>query len=99
MDADTLDLAFDGELIYWRGPSPHYFVVVPPDASSLIRAISTAVTYGWGAIPVRVRLGGHEWPTSLFPKDGGYIVPIKAAVRKSEQLELGDTVKLQLSLG
>ena len=96
MDADTLDLAFDGELIYWRGPSPHYFVVVPPDASSLIRAISTAVTYGWGAIPVRVRLGGHEWPTSLFPKDGRYLVPIRKAVRQGEVLDEGDIVAVEL---
>ena len=96
MDAEGLDLAFDGELIYWRGPSPHYFVVVPPDASALIRTLSSAVTYGWGAIPVRVRLGDREWPTSLFPKDGRYLVPIRKAVRLAEDLDEGDVVAVEL---
>jgi len=96
VEADTLDLAFDGELVYWRGPSPHYFVVVPPDESSLIHAMSTAVTYGWGAIPVRVRLGDREWPTSLFPKDGRYLVPIRKAIRLAEDLAEGDVVSVEL---
>jgi Domain of unknown function (DUF1905) len=39
------------------------------------------------------------WKTSLFPKDDAYIVPIKAIIRKAENLEEGDNVKLQLELG
>ena len=50
-----------------------------------------AVSYGWGVIPVTVRIGEHEFTTSLFPKDGGYLVPIKDMVRKAEGLVLGDT--------
>ena len=38
-----------------------------------LHAVAAAVTYGWGVIPVEVRLGGSAWPTSLFPKDGGYL--------------------------
>jgi hypothetical protein len=56
------------------------------------------VTYGWGVIPVHVRIGGTEWQTSLFPKDGRYLVPIKASVREAENLEEGDTVTLQLEV-
>jgi Domain of unknown function (DUF1905) len=96
VDADSLDLAFAGELIFWRGPSPHYFVVVPEEPSALIRAVSTTVTYGWGAIPVRVRLRDHTWSTSLFPKDGRYLVPIRKAVRLAEGLAEGDVVDLEL---
>ncbi len=98
VDTDSLDLAFDGELIYWRGPSPHYFVVVPPETSAIIRSISTAVTYGWGAIPVRVRLGDDEWPTSLFPKDGRYLVPIRKAVRLAQDVGEGDVVAVELTI-
>jgi hypothetical protein len=94
-----VELEFSGEIWFWRGPSPFHFVTVPEEESQDIEAISGEVTYGWGCIPVRARVGKTKFTTSLFPKDGGYIVPIKAAVRKSEQLELGDTIKLQLSLG
>lgn len=47
-------------------------------------------------IPVRVRIAGSAWETSLFPKDGRYLVPIKATVRAAEGLAEGDTVTLQL---
>lgn len=89
-------LEFSGEVFVWRGPAPFYFVAVPPDESSDIRAIAAAVTYGWGMIPVRVRIGRTEWRTSLWPKDGGYVVPIKAAVRKAESFGEGDVVGVRL---
>jgi len=56
------------------------------------------VTYGWGVIPVTVKSGKTEFTTSLFPKDGLYLVPLKVVVRKKENLEEGDTVKLNLKL-
>jgi hypothetical protein len=56
------------------------------------------VTYGWGVIPVHVRIGVTEWQTSLVPKDGRYLVPIKASVREAEKLEEGDTVTLRLEV-
>jgi len=87
---------FSGEVFVWRGPAPYYFVAVPPPESDDIRAISAAVTYGWGMIPVRARIGGTEWRTSLWPKDGGYVVPIKAAVRRAEDFGEGDVVGVRL---
>ncbi len=89
---------FVGEIIYWRGPAPFYFVTVPDEQSEDIKAISNLVTYGWGVIPVQVRIGSTEWTTSLFPKDGRYLVPIKAIVRKAEHLEKGDFVTLTLEV-
>jgi uncharacterized protein DUF1905 len=56
------------------------------------------VTYGWGMIPAKVQIGKTEWETSLFAKDGLYIVPIKASVRKTENLEEGDTVTVRLEV-
>ncbi len=94
-----MELEFSGEIWFWRGPSPFHFVTVPEEESQDIEAISGEVTYGWGCIPVTARVGKTKFTTSLFPKDGGYIVPIKAAVRKSEKLELGDTVDVRLTLG
>lgn len=54
------------------------------------------LSYGWGMVPARVRLGATEWTTSLWPKDGGYVVPLKDRVRRVEDVEVGDTVTLSL---
>ena len=50
------------------------------------------VTYGWGMIPVRARIGNTEFTTALIPKDGSYLLPLKDKVRGAEQLSEGDTV-------
>jgi len=81
-----LNYEFSGELWFWRGPAPWYFVTVPEDESRELNATSPAVSYGWGMIPATVRIGASEWTTSLFPKDGRYIVPVKSSMRDAEQL-------------
>ena len=91
-----MDLQFDGEVWFWRGPAPHHFVSVPDELCGGIEAASSLVTYGWGMVPVSVRLGTSEWTTSLWPKDGGYVVPVKDAVRKPERLALGEIVTVVL---
>ena len=73
-------------------------MTVPPDQAAEIKALSSAVTYGWGMIPVKARIGRTEWTTSLWPKDGLYIVPIKASVRKAERVEEGDVVTVELEI-
>ena len=93
-----MNLEFTGEIWFWRGPAPHHFVTVPDVESADLEAVSAEVTYGWGMIPVTVQVGGTQWTTSLFPKDGGYIVPLKDAVRTAEALEVGDEVTVRLSL-
>ena len=93
-----MDLRFAGELWYWRGPAPFHFVSVPPDESEAIAEVAPRLTYGWGMIPARVAIGETEVTTSLWPKDGGYIVPVKKALQNAEGLELGDTVEVRLQL-
>ena len=93
-----MNIEFNGKIWYWRGPAPWYFVTVPAKHSRDLQAILKLVTYGWGMIPVDVRIGKTEWKTSLFPKDGRYIVPIKASVQKAENLELGDKVTVRLEV-
>ena len=89
---------FSGKIIFWRGPAPWFFVKVPAKHSREIKAISNLVTYGWGVIPVHVKIGETEFTTSLFPKDDRYLVPIKASVRKAEELDKGNKVTLQLEI-
>jgi len=93
-----VELEFTGEIWHWRGPAPHHFVTVPEADSAALQDVSAGVTYGWGMIPVQVRLGGSSWTTSLWPKDGGYIVPLKAAVRRAEGLDVGDVVTVHLAV-
>jgi hypothetical protein len=89
---------FNGKLWYWKGPAPWYFVTVPATQCRDLNAISKLVTYGWGMIPIHVQIGKTEWTTSLFPKDGRYVVPVKASIRKAEKLEEGDTVTVRLEV-
>lgn len=89
---------FVGAIWFWKGPAPHHFVTVPLKESDELRAIQASVSYGWGMIPVKVGINETEWTTSLFPKDGHFIVPIKAAVRKVEELEAGDSVTVRLEV-
>ncbi len=94
-----MELSFSGEIWYWRGPAPFHYVTVPEDAVADIRAISKDVTYGWGMIPVTLVVGETTRTTSLFPKDGGYVVPLRTDLREAEGLELGDIAEIRVTIG
>ena len=89
-------LEFKGKIFQWRGPAPYLFVAVPETESANIKSVSKLLTYGWGVIPVMVKVGKTEWKTSLFPKDGRYLVPIKMLAQNAEKLKEGDKIKLRL---
>ncbi len=91
-------LEFSGQMWFWKGPSPFHFVSVPDDECGQLEAVSPLVSYGWGMIPVSAQIGRTEWTTSLFPKDGGYIVPVKDKVRRAEKLQVGHTVTIGLTV-
>lgn len=93
-----MQIEFSGTIWFWRGPAPWFFVTIPAKQCRDLKAISGSVTYGWGVIPVHVQIGDTEWTTSLFPKDDRYIVPIRASVRKAEQLQEGDDVTIRLEV-
>jgi hypothetical protein len=91
-----MQVDFRGELWFWRGPAPFRFVTVPEVEAEQLAEVSDMVSYGWGMIPARVTIGSTVWSTGLWPKDDGYIVPVKRAVRAAERLELGDDIHLTL---
>ena len=91
-------LKFEGQVIYWRGPSPFHFVAMPEAVAKKIKAEAARLSYGWGVIPVTATIGKIAFTTSLFPKDGGYLLPIKNAVRLPAGIEVGDSLKISLSL-
>jgi hypothetical protein len=93
-----VELAFSSRVIEWRGPAPYYFVPVPDGQSADIREVAAMATYGWGVIPVEARIGDVAFETSLFPKNGGYLLPLKAAVRTPQGLSTGDDVTVELTV-
>ena len=93
-----MEVEVTGDVWEWRGPAPHHFVWVPDEQSAAIESVSPAVSYGWGMIPVTGRIGKTTFTTSLWPKDGRYVVPLKVAVRRAERIDLGDVVTIHLTL-
>ena len=93
-----MDYIFAGRVIEWRGPAPYYYLPVPEDESADIGEVAAMATYGWGVIPVVARIGDVEFETSLFPKDGGYYLPLKDAVRRPHQITVGDEITVEMSV-
>jgi hypothetical protein len=89
-------MEFSGEVVYWRGPSPYHFVAIPDDECRDIAAVSSLVTYGWGVIPVRAQIGETTWTTSLFPRKGRYLLPLRDTVREAEAVDPADVVRVRL---
>ena len=94
-----MELQFRATVIYWRGPAPFFYARIPTEIGAEIGKVKKAASYGWGVIPVTVEIGFTEWTTSLFPKEGTYLVPLKDAVRKAEGIEPGSTVEVRVSIG
>jgi hypothetical protein len=93
-----MELEFSGPVVQWRGPAPYYFVALPENEAGVVEDHKAMLTYGWGAIPATVQVGATEFTTSLFPKDGGYLLPLKDKVRKAEGIEEGAVVQVRLTL-
>ena len=97
-EASPVRFRFQADVIYWRGPSPFFFVAVPPREAAEMRHVARAVTYGWGMIPVQARIGEVDFTTSLFPKEETYLLPVKVAVRRKANVTAGDLVFVEMSV-
>ena len=94
-----MEFSFSNPLFEWRGPSPFYFVAIPQEVSDEIKLVAKELSYGWGVIPVTADIAGTIFTTSLFPKDGAYLLPVKDAVRKATKISEGDLIAVALDLG
>ena len=97
-DAPLAEIAFEGEIVAWRGPAPYLFVAVPEALVGEVAYAARQASYGWGCVPVAARLGATDFTSSLFPRDGGYLLPVKVAVQKAEGVGLGDRVEVTLQV-
>ncbi|HEY3800686.1 MAG TPA: DUF1905 domain-containing protein [Caulobacteraceae bacterium] len=93
-----LEIAFDATVIHWRGPAPWFYAPIPVGQVEEVRWAAKVASYGWGCVPVEAHVAGVPFTTSLFPKDGGYLLPIKAAVRKAAGVTAGDVVAVEMTI-
>ena len=100
--------AFTGPMWLWRGAAKDgtptttawHFITIDGEVAESIRAAAPGRTAAWGSVYVSVTIGETAWRTSVFPSKnvGGYLLPVKASVRKAEAVGEGDLVTVQLSL-
>ena len=77
-----------------------HFLTVPPEQAVEIRFDSIGMRGGFGSIKVAAAIGDVIWTTSLFPdrRTGGYILPLKADIRRRAGIAAGDDVSVRLQL-
>ncbi len=78
-----------------------HFVSLPKkEAEQIKKSQEGKARRGWGAVRIRVIIGGSSWETSMFPdkKSGTYLLPLKAQVRKKEGITAKDTITVLLQL-
>ncbi|WP_338404036.1 DUF1905 domain-containing protein [Cellulosimicrobium arenosum] len=87
---------FEAELWRWEARTDSWvFAALPEDVSDEIAELPLPPA-GFGSVKVRVTIGGSCWSTSVFPDAGRktYVLPVKAAVRSAEQVDVGDVVRI-----
>ena len=91
-----------GALWIWHssnGPSAWHFLTVPEEQAGELRAQSLAHRGGFGSVRVEANINGVVWRTSVFPqKSGGYILPVKASVRRDAGIAAGEEVTVELEI-
>jgi hypothetical protein len=95
-------VVFDAELWIWaaRRDESWTFVSLPAEESEEIRDLACGPRRGFGSLRVRATVGGSTWTTSIFPDSGrgGYVLPVKRAVREAETVAAGDVVTVTVEL-
>jgi hypothetical protein len=83
----------------WQGKGAWHFITIPKDLTDKIKSFDSGPRRGFGSVKVEVTIGETSWKTSIFPtKEGTFCLPIKAAVRKKENLSLGDEAQLTIQI-
>ncbi len=93
-------IAVTGPLWLWTGgQGSWHFLTVPEEQAAEIRAHSLLTRGGFGSVKVEATINGVAWRTSVFPqKSGGYILPVKASVRRDAGVAAGDEVSFELEI-
>lgn len=92
-----MEWSWAAEIVEWRGPAPFYYLPMTAEDSAELKEAARGLEY-WGQVAVIAVIGETEFATALFPKDGRYLLPLKAVVREAEGVELGDLVEASVTL-
>lgn len=92
MREELARLEFSAPVTEWRGPAPFYFLALPEDCWGEVRFPARQASYGWGCVPVEATIGAIDFTTSLIPRNGGFLLPLKVAVRKAAAIDLSQSV-------
>jgi Domain of unknown function (DUF1905) len=94
-----MQFKFTALLWLYSGKGAWHFVTLPKHAADEIKFFNRSAK-GFMPIAVTAHINDTIWKSSIFPdsKSGSYLLAIKAAVRKAENLKLGDTLTLTLSV-
>lgn len=86
---------FEAELWRHDGEAGWHFVTLPPGVAERVRE-QAGEPRGFGSVRVEVTIGGTTWRTSVFPdaRSGSFVLPVKAEVRRREDLLAGDVVEV-----
>ena len=87
-----MEFTFTSEVIEWRGPAPFYFIPTPAKFTAEFKAIAAQKSYGWGVLYANITLGDEYWKTTLMPKDGSYLIPVRKVIRLAQNLGVGKKV-------
>ena len=95
-----MKIQFESVVRLWPANEKFFLARLPEDLSADIREISDGLTNGWGSLKVEARIGKTTWRTSIFPdsKLGIFDLPLKAEVRKKNELTVGSKVLIELEL-
>jgi len=82
----------------YTGPGGWHFVSLPEKLAKEIRNTLRSEEEGWGRLKTTVKIGTSEWKTALWfdTKMNTYLLPLKAEIRKKENLAIGKEVKTVL---
>ncbi len=103
----TERLTHTGPLWRWTGSSgtgSWHFLTIDGEAgealgaTALMRRLERSIG-GFGSLKVTATIGDSTFRTSLFPsKSQGWLLPVKASVRKAEGIGEGDEVAVVLEV-
>jgi hypothetical protein len=99
-------LTHTGTLWRWTGSTngTWHFVTIDGEAGEALSATALMrrlerMSRGFGSLKVTARIGESRFKTSVFPsKELGWLLPVKASVRKAEGVGEGDKVEVMLEV-
>ena len=92
--------AFEAEIwLHTGAKTAWHFVSLPPEFSERIRGLRGPRAAGWGSVRVAATIGETTWRTSIFPAESGvFVLPLKAEVRRAENIGAGDRVAVAVEI-